>query len=140
MGCYGVGVGRTVAAAIEQNHDQDGIIWPIPIAPFQVIVIPLNMKSKEISNAADKIYEDLSKEKMEVLIDDRDERPGVKFKDADLLGIPLQVIIGGKTLKESAVELKIRKDKKTEKIGLDEIKKKIVTIVVPDQLKSILRS
>jgi len=140
MGCYGVGVGRTVAAAIEQNHDKDGIIWPIPIAPFQVMVIPLNMKSKEISNAADKIYEDLSKEKIEVLIDDRDERPGVKFKDADLLGIPLQVIIGGKTLKESAVELKMRKDKKTEKVGIDEIKKKIVAIVGPDQLKPILRS
>ncbi|MEE9165305.1 MAG: proline--tRNA ligase [Nitrospinota bacterium] len=132
MGCYGIGVGRTVAAAIEQNFDQDGIIWPIPIAPFKVMVIPLNINSKEISNAADKIYEDLSKDKIEVLIDDRDERPGVKFKDADLLGIPLQIIIGDRTLKESAVELKIRKDKKTEKVGIDEIRKKIVTIVGPN--------
>ena len=134
MGCYGIGVGRTMAAAIEQNFDQDGIIWPIPIAPFKVMVIPLNMKSKEVSNAADKIYEDLSKDKIEVLIDDRNERPGVKFKDADLLGIPLQIIIGDRTLKESAVELKIRKDKKTEKVSIGEIRKKIVRLVASDQL------
>ena len=134
MGCYGIGVGRTMAAAIEQNFDQDGIIWPIPIAPFQVMVIPLNINSKEISNAADKIYDHLSKEKIEVLIDDRDERPGVKFKDADLLGIPLQIIIGDRTLKESAVELKIRKDEKIEKVGINEIAKKIVRLVVSGQL------
>lgn len=133
MGCYGIGVGRTVAAAIEQNHDQDGIIWPIPIAPFQVMVIPLNMKSKEISNAADKIYEELSGKRIEVLIDDRNERPGVKFKDADLLGIPLQIIIGDRNLKEGAVELKIRKDKTTEKVGADEISTKVVKMVEPDQ-------
>ncbi len=134
MGCYGIGVGRTVAAAIEQNHDQDGIIWPIPIAPFQVMVIPLNIKSKEISNAADKIYEDLSKDKIEVLIDDRNERPGVKFKDADLLGIPLQVIIGDRNLKEGAVELKIRKNKTTEKVGVDEIVERVVKLVESDPL------
>ena len=134
MGCYGIGVGRTMAAAIEQNFDQDGIIWPIPIAPFQVMVIPLNVNSKEISNAADKIYDHLLKDKIEVLIDDRDERPGVKFKDADLLGIPLQIIIGDRTLKESAVELKIRKDKKIEKVGIDKIAKKIVRLVVSGQL------
>ena len=134
MGCYGIGVGRTMAAAIEQNFDQDGIIWPIPIAPFQVMVIPLNVNSKEISNAADKIYDHLLKDKIEVLIDDRDERPGVKFKDADLLGIPLQIIIGDRTLKESAVELKIRKYKKIEKVGIDEIAKKIVRLVVSGQL------
>ena len=134
MGCYGIGVGRTMAAAIEQNFDQDGIIWPIPIAPFQVMVIPLNVNSKEISNAADKIYDHLLKDKIEVLIDDRDERPGVKFKDADLLGIPLQIIIGDRTLKESAVELKIRKDKKIEKVGIDKIAKRIVRLLVSDQL------
>ena len=129
MGCYGIGVGRTVAAAIEQNHDQDGIIWPIPIAPFQVMVIPLNMKSKDVSNAAEKIYEDLSSDKIEVLIDDRKERPGVKFKDADLLGIPLQIIIGDRTLKENAVELKIRKGKEAEQLGLEEIREKVVRLV-----------
>ena len=134
MGCYGIGVGRTMAAAIEQNFDQDGIIWPIPIAPFQVMVIPLNINSKEISDAADKIYDHLSKDKIEVLVDDRDERPGVKFKDADLLGIPLQIIIGDRTLKESAVELKIRKDKKIEKVGIDKIAKRIVRLLVSDQL------
>ena len=134
MGCYGIGVGRTMAAAIEQNFDQHGIIWPIPIAPFQVMVIPLNINSKEISDAADKIYDHLSKDKIEVLVDDRDERPGVKFKDADLLGIPLQIIIGDRTLKESAVELKIRKYKKIEKVGIDEIAKKIVRLVVSGQL------
>ena len=134
MGCYGIGVGRTMAAAIEQNFDQHGIIWPIPIAPFQVMVIPLNINSKEISDAADKIYDHLSKDKIEVLVDDRDERPGVKFKDADLLGIPLQIIIGNRALKESAVELKIRKYKKIEKVGIDEIAKKIVRLVVSGQL------
>jgi len=134
MGCYGIGVGRTMAAAIEQNFDQHGIIWPIPIAPFQVMVIPLNINSKEISDAADKIYDHLSKDKIEVLVDDRDERPGVKFKDADLLGIPLQIIIGDRTLKESAVELKIRKDEKIEKVGINEIAKKIVRLVVSGQL------
>ena len=134
MGCYGIGVGRTMAAAIEQNFDQHGIIWPIPIAPFQVMVMPLNINSKEISDAANKIYDHLSKDKIEVLVDDRDERPGVKFKDADLLGIPLQIIIGDRTLKESAVELKIRKYKKIEKVGIDEIAKKIVRLVVSGQL------
>ncbi len=134
MGCYGIGVGRTMAAAIEQNFDQHGIIWPIPIAPFQVMVMPLNINSKEISDAANKIYDHLSKDKIEVLVDDRDERPGVKFKDADLLGIPLQIIIGDRTLKESAVELKIRKDKKIEKVGIDKIAKRIVRLLVSDQL------
>ena len=134
MGCYGIGVGRTMAAAIEQNFDQHGIIWPIPIAPFQVMVMPLNINSKEISDAANKIYDHLSKDKIEVLVDDRDERPGVKFKDADLLGIPLQIIIGDRTLKESAVELKIRKYKKIEKVGINEIAKKIVRLVVSGQL------
>ncbi len=134
MGCYGIGVGRTVASAIEQNHDQDGIIWPIPIAPFQVMVIPLNMKSKEVSNAADKIYEDLSSCKIEVLLDDRNERAGVKFKDADLIGIPLQIIIGDRTLKEKAVELKIRKGKKTEQVGIDEIREKVVKLLGSDQI------
>ena len=98
------------------------------------MVIPLNVNSKEISNAADKIYDHLLKDKIEVLIDDRDERPGVKFKDADLLGIPLQIIIGDRTLKESAVELKIRKDKKIEKVGIDKIAKRIVRLLVSDQL------
>lgn len=110
MGCYGIGVGRTVAAAIEQNHDENGIIWPIPIAPFQIMVIPLNMKNNEVIKISEDIYKTLIAEDIDVLLDDRDERPGIKFKDADLIGIPVQIIIGEKNLKDSKVEIKIRKD------------------------------
>jgi prolyl-tRNA synthetase len=110
MGCYGIGVGRTVAAAIEQNHDENGIIWPIPIAPFQIMVIPLNMKNNEVAKISGDIYKTLIAEDIDVLLDDRDERPGIKFKDADLIGIPVQIIIGEKNLKDSKVEIKIRKD------------------------------
>ncbi|MEK6546444.1 MAG: proline--tRNA ligase [Nitrospinota bacterium] len=110
MGCYGIGVGRTVAAAIEQNHDENGIIWPIPIAPFQIMVIPLNMKNNEVAKISEDIYKTLIAEDIDVLLDDRDERPGIKFKDADLIGIPVQIIIGEKNLKDSKVEIKIRKD------------------------------
>ena len=110
MGCYGIGVGRTVAAAIEQNHDENGIIWPIPIAPFQIMVIPLNMKNNEVAKISEDIYKTLIAEDIDALLDDRDERPGIKFKDADLIGIPVQIIIGEKNLKDSKVEIKIRKD------------------------------
>ena len=84
MGCYGIGISRLVAAAIEQNHDANGIIWPFSIAPFQVLLLPINYKDQSIREAADNLYDELQKHGVEVLLDDRDERPGVKFKDADL--------------------------------------------------------
>ena len=109
MGCYGIGVGRTAAAAIEQNHDENGIIWPMPLAPFQVIVTMLNPKDGEVFAAGEKLYQDLLAEGIEVLLDDRDERPGSKFKDADLLGIPLRVNVGARGLKEQSFELQERR-------------------------------
>ncbi len=129
MGCYGIGVGRTVAAAIEQNYDQDGIIWPIPISPFHVIVVPLNHNNTNGYEVAFNIYKFLSEYKIEVLVDDRNERPGVKFKDADLLGIPFQIIIGDRNLKDGMVELKVRRNKTIEKISIDEIGKKVIKLI-----------
>jgi len=109
MGCYGIGVGRTVAAAIEQNHDENGIIFPMPIAPFQVLVTMVNPNDDKVRNVAEELYEDLQSLGVEVLLDDRDERPGSKFKDADLIGIPLRVTAGARGLKEGALELKERR-------------------------------
>ncbi len=109
MGCYGIGVGRTVAAAIEQNHDANGIIFPLPIAPFQVLVTMVNPKDDAVRTAAEELYEALQCDGVEVLLDDRDERPGAKFKDADLIGIPLRVTVGAKALADGNVELQERR-------------------------------
>ena len=109
MGCYGIGIGRTVAAAIEQNHDENGIIFPLPIAPFHCSVVALNTKDKGVMAEAEEIYFKLEKKGIDVLFDDRDERPGVKFKDNDLIGIPLRIVVGSKGLAEGKVEIKIRK-------------------------------
>jgi prolyl-tRNA synthetase len=109
MGCYGIGIGRTVAAAIEQNNDENGIIFPLPLAPFHCSVVALNTKDEAVMAEAGEISRKLEKMGIEVLFDDRDERPGVKFKDSDLIGIPLRVVVGSKGLAEGKVELKIRK-------------------------------
>ncbi len=108
MGCYGIGIGRTVAASIEQNHDDNGIIFPIPIAPFHCSVVAINAKDKGVMAESEEIYLKLEELGIEVLFDDRDERPGVKFKDNDLIGIPLRLVVGSKGLAEGKVELKIR--------------------------------
>jgi prolyl-tRNA synthetase len=109
MGSYGIGVGRTVAAAIEQSYDENGIIFPMPITPFQVLILPVNIKTDLVKETAEQLYQDLTKERVDVLYDDREETPGVKFKDADLLGIPLRVTLGEKNLKKGLVEIKKRK-------------------------------
>jgi prolyl-tRNA synthetase len=111
MGCYGLGIGRTVAAAIEQNHDKDGIIWPLPLAPFEVLVMSLNPQDEEVRRTADEIYDQLVERGVDVFYDDRDERPGVKFKDADLIGIPVRVAVGAKSLAAGNVELSLRRDR-----------------------------
>jgi prolyl-tRNA synthetase len=111
MGCYGLGIGRTVAAAIEQNHDENGIIWPLPLAPFQVLLVSLNPKDDAVRQAADRLYDALVAQGVEVLYDDRDERPGVKFNDADLIGIPIRLVVGGKSLARGEVELSLRRDR-----------------------------
>ncbi len=110
MGCYGIGITRTVAAAIEQNHDDAGIIWPKPLAPTDVHIVPLNWNDETTRNTAEDVYAKLQRAGADVLFDDREERPGVKFKDADLLGAPLRVTIGGKSLARGVVELKQRAD------------------------------
>jgi prolyl-tRNA synthetase len=109
MGCYGVGVSRTMAAAVEQYNDENGIIWPAAIAPYHVLVVPVNNKDQESVQKAEEIYTQLQQAGVEVIIDDRNERPGVKFKDADLIGYPLRVVVGPKTISTGNLELKIRK-------------------------------
>jgi prolyl-tRNA synthetase len=108
MGCYGIGVGRTAAAAIEQNHDDKGIIWPLPIAPFHVHLLPVS-QSEKAAEATAGLYHALSAAGFETLWDDRDERAGVKFNDADLIGAPFQVVVGDKGLADGVVEVKTRK-------------------------------
>ncbi len=111
MGCYGIGISRTMAAAVEQNNDENGIIWPIPIAPYPVIIVPVNVKKEDQMEMAEKIYQVLTEKGIEVILDDRDERAGVKFKDADLIGIPVRITIGPKALQENRVEIKKRWEK-----------------------------
>jgi len=129
MGCYGIGISRLVAAAIEQNHDANGIIWPVSIAPFQVLLLPINYKDTRIREAADTLYASLQENGIDVLLDDRDERPGVKFKDADLVGIPLRVTIGPKTLEKGRVELRRRREGETEEVVQGEVIKTINSII-----------
>ena len=111
MGTYGIGVGRTMAAAIEQHHDADGIIWPLTLAPFEVVLVSLNASDEAVRREADALYESLVAAGLEVFYDDRDERPGVKFKDADLIGFPIRVNVGGRALKEGNVEVVARRDR-----------------------------
>ncbi|HOO34735.1 MAG TPA: proline--tRNA ligase [Smithella sp.] len=129
MGCYGIGVGRTVAAGIEQNHDDNGIIWPMPLAPYQVIISPVNINEITIRETAEYLYNAMITEGVEVLYDDRDERAGVKFKDADLIGIPLRVTVGHKNLQDGNVELKIRKTGANELCPLQDIVGRVREII-----------
>ena len=120
MGCYGIGVARTIAAAIEQNHDENGIVFPLPIAPFEGVILPLQMHQTAVVEAAERIYSELLGLKIDVLLDDRDVRPGVKFKDADLLGTPLRITLSEKNLKEGKAELKVRSEREASYIPLDQ--------------------
>ncbi len=129
MGCYGIGIGRTAAAAIEQYHDEDGIIWPIPIAPFQVIVVPVNNKIPALMKTAEEIYRHLSNNGVEVLLDDRDSTPGVKFKDADLIGIPLRLTVGEKNLKKGLIEIRRRKSGETKLIEKDSVTETVAALI-----------
>jgi prolyl-tRNA synthetase len=119
MGCYGIGVSRIVAAAIEQGNDANGIIFPMALAPVQVALIPISLTDGAVRDTAFKLHDDLEAAGIEVLLDDRDERPGVKFKDCDLLGIPLRVVIGAKTLAKSQAEVKARRAKDPEFVALE---------------------
>ena len=122
MGCYGIGVSRVVAAAVEQNHDDKGIIWPEAIAPFQVVIIPMNMhKSDTLKPVAEKLYSDLKNLGIDVLFDDRKERAGIMFADMELIGIPHRIVLGERGLEKSMVEYKSRRDTENTDVALDDI-------------------
>jgi prolyl-tRNA synthetase len=125
MGSYGIGPARIAAAVVEQNNDKDGIIWPRSIAPFAVEILPLNMNDARTVEVAEQLYKDLKGKGVDVLMDDRAERAGVKFKDADLIGIPVQIILGEKNLKEGLLEIKDRRTKETMKIKIEEALEKV---------------
>ena len=113
MGCYGIGINRTMAAIIEQHHDENGIKWPMSVAPYQVVVVPVSIKDEEQMRIAQEIYNNLKEIGVEVLMDDRNERVGVKFKDLDLIGIPMRITVG-KKISEGNVEFKLRREEENE--------------------------
>jgi prolyl-tRNA synthetase len=121
MGSYGIGPARIMASAIEQNHDREGIIFPLPLAPYFIHLLPVNLKQEPVRQTAENLYRDLSAAGLEPLFDDREEAPGVKFKDADLLGLPLRFTLSAKTLKEGTAEVKIRKTGAIHLVKLDQV-------------------
>ena len=131
MGCYGIGIGRLVAAAIEQSHDDNGIIFPVSIAPFEVTILPLEMYEAGVKNAAEELYRCLSEQGLAVFLDDRDERPGFKFKDADLLGIPVRVTVSLRTLKNDSFEIKLRHNSELSLVSVSK---------APEAIKEIIQS
>jgi len=134
MGCYGIGISRTAAAAIERYHDKDGIQWPMPIAPYHVLIVPVNIQDKLQWDTASEIYEELSKEKVEVIIDDRDYRAGVKFKDADLIGFPIRLTVG-KTINDGLVEIKLRSSGEQFTVSKEEAVMKVKALVQSELAK-----
>ena len=130
MGCYGIGVSRLFSAIIEQNNDADGIIWPAQVAPFDITILPLDVTNQEVMQVANSLYQELKTNGLDVLFDDRDERAGVKFKDADLIGIPLSIIIGKKSIEEKKLELRLRKDKDTKFVPVENVLDYIMKLVL----------
>ncbi len=126
MGCYGLGIGRTVAAAIEQGHDADGIVWPLPLAPFSVLVIALTPNDPAAMAAAEALVAELEGRGIDVLFDDRDERPGVKFKDADLVGLPVRAVVGGKSFAAGQIEISLRRDRVKMLVPVSEARAKLL--------------
>jgi prolyl-tRNA synthetase len=129
MGCYGIGIGRTAAAAIEQNHDEKGIIWPMPLAPFHVVIVPTGKSGGQEAAVAGRLYEELSDMGVEAVLDDRDERPGVKFNDADLIGYPLRITVGKKGLDHGAVEIKRREEKDYDVVPIEEAAARVKAMI-----------
>lgn len=132
MGCYGIGVSRTMAAAIEQFHDDNGIIWPASIAPFEVVIVPINAKDEAQMQIAEKLYADMKNAGIDVLLDDRKDRAGVKFKDADLIGYPVRITVSPKLLDANEVEIKVRRDGDTSNVKVDDCAQ-----TVKDMLKNL---
>lgn len=135
MGCYGIGINRILASRIETRHDEAGIVWPISLAAYEVILSPLNVNEEEVAKVAEQLYVDLQAAGIDVMLDDRDQRPGVKFKDADLIGIPLRVVIGGRGLKEGQLELKWRHEPQPSMIPLAGAAEKIADLVITERAK-----
>lgn len=129
MGCYGIGITRTVAASIEQNHDKDGIIWPVAIAPYEVVIVPANNKDEGVMNAARHLYDEMEDCRNEVILDDRDERAGIKFKDADLIGYPIRVTIGKKWKESGLVEVRLRRSGVVSEVVLADCKTKVLEML-----------
>lgn len=129
MGCYGVGVSRTMAAAVEQHNDENGIIWPKSIAPYHVVIVPISAKDENQMAIAEQLYADLQKQGVEVMLDDRNERPGVKFKDADLIGYPVRITVGKKAIEEQIVEYKLRTEADNEIVAVDDVVEKVVSYI-----------
>ena len=130
MGCYGIGINRIFASAIELGNDNDGIIWPISIAPFEVMITSVNQDDENVAQAAERIYEQLLQKNIDVLLDDRVLRGGAKFKDADLIGIPVRVTVGKKSIAEGAVEIKLRRESQSHKVSIEDAAAKVVELVV----------
>jgi prolyl-tRNA synthetase len=129
MGCYGIGINRIMASAIELYNDENGIIWPISIAPFEVIVTPVNQDEPDVVRVAEELYRKLTEAGVEVLLDDRDLRGGIKFKDADLIGIPIRVTVGKKSVVEGNVEVKLRAKPESEKVAIDKAPGKVLELI-----------
>lgn len=129
MGCYGIGITRTVAASIEQNHDKDGIIWPVAIAPYEVVIVPANNKDEGVMNAARHLYDEMEDCRDEVILDDRDDRAGIKFKDADLIGYPIRVTIGKKWKESGLVEVRLRRSGVVSEVALADCKTKVLEML-----------
>jgi prolyl-tRNA synthetase len=136
MGCYGIGLGRLLAAIVEQSHDDKGIIWPLSVAPYQVYLCPLSLDKPAVAPTAEKIYQKLQRKGIEVLFDDRDDSPGVKFNDADLLGIPLRLTLSPRTLQNQSIEAKWRTQKETHLLPLENLTtqvKKLLDVAMSSQ-------
>jgi prolyl-tRNA synthetase len=133
MGCYGIGIERAMAAVVERCHDENGIVWPLAVAPFEVVVTVVNPKQPETSEAGSSLYEALQAQGIEVLLDDREERPGVKFKDADLIGIPYRVTVGPKGLAEGKVEIARRKTGKSRNVDVQKAARSVTEAVLEER-------
>ena len=140
MGCYGIGVNRIMASAIETGNDENGIIWPISIAPCEVIITSVNQDDQKVAQTAEDIYKQLLDKGIDVLLDDRVLRGGVKFKDADLLGIPIRVTVGQKSLADGNVEIKLRCESEISKVGVEDATAKVIELVneLKEKLKSLI--
>jgi len=138
MGCYGIGVNRILASAVELYNDKDGIIWPISIAPFEVVITCVNQEDTEVAQVAEKIYEQLLDQGVEVLLDDRIMRAGAKFKDADLIGVPIRITVGKKSIAEGNVEIKLRTESQNRQSAIDKAAETVLALI--KQLKDKLNN